>query len=187
MNTDLGKLLFQEGHEDFIHGHAEYRGFVRRPARVGRVVDRVLALGDALNGKRDAVPTQRDQPRRRPHAEPGPGLGLAVFRITQEALTNVLRHAGDSATATVTVDYGPTQLELSITDTGRGAVSNLTDSGGGNGLIGMRERVDAYNGRLTTGPSPGGGYQVRAVFPLDEDTMRPGITSSEAADREQIT
>lgn len=115
-----------------------------------------------------------------------PGLELAAFRITQEALTNVIKHAGSSAVATVTLDYRSTELELSITDTGRGAVSSLTSAGGGNGLIGMRERVDAYNGRLVTGPNPGGGYQIRVVFPLDEDATRPGITSSEAATREQL-
>ena len=116
-----------------------------------------------------------------------PGLELAAFRITQEALTNVLKHAGDSATATVMLDYRPTELELSITDSGRGAVSNLTSTGGGNGLMGMRERVDAYNGQFTYGPNPGGGYEVRVVFPLDEDATRPGIASSEAASREQLT
>lgn len=110
-----------------------------------------------------------------------PGLELAAFRITQEALTNVLKHAGDTAIATVTVDYRPTELELTIVDTGRGAVSSLSSTGGGNGLMGMRERVDAYNGQITNGPNPGGGYQVRVVFPLDEDTTRPGITSFEAA------
>ena len=116
-----------------------------------------------------------------------PGLELAAFRITQEALTNVLKHAGDSATATVALDYRPTELELTITDTGRGAVSSLSSTGGGNGLMGMRERVDAYNGQLTNGPNPGGGYQVRVVFPLDEDATRPGVTSAEAANREQLT
>jgi len=96
-------------------------------------------------------------------------------------LTNVLKHAGDTAIATVAVDYRPTELELTISDTGRGAVSSLSSTGGGNGLMGMRERVDAYNGQIAYGPSPGGGYQVRVIFPLDEDTTRPGITSSEAA------
>lgn len=115
-----------------------------------------------------------------------PGLELAAFRITQEALTNVIKHAGDSAVATVTLDYRPTELELNITDTGRGAVSSLTSAGGGNGLIGMRERVDAYGGRLVTGPSVGGGYHVQVVFPLDEDATRPGITSSEATTREPM-
>lgn len=115
-----------------------------------------------------------------------PGLELAAFRITQEALTNALKHAGDSATATVALDYRPTALELTITDTGRGAVTNLTNTGSGNGLIGMREQVDAYNGQLTAGPNPGGGYQVRVVLPLDEEAIRPGITSGEAMNREQL-
>jgi signal transduction histidine kinase len=116
-----------------------------------------------------------------------PGLELAAFRITQEALTNILKHAGNSAVATVAVDYRAAELELTITDTGRGAVSNLTSTGGGNGLMGMRERVDAYNGLFTHGPNPGGGYQVRVVFLLDEDATRPGVTSAEAPTREQLT
>ena len=114
-----------------------------------------------------------------------PGLELAAFRIAQEALTNTLKHAGNSAAATVAVDFRPTELELTITDTGRGAVSNLTSTGGGNGLMGMRERVDAYNGLFTHGPNPGGGYQVRVVFPLDEDATRPGVTSAAAPNREE--
>jgi signal transduction histidine kinase len=116
-----------------------------------------------------------------------PGLELAAFRIAQEALTNVLKHAGNPATATVTLDYRPTELELIIADTGRGAVSSLSSTGGGNGLMGMRERVDAYNGHITHGPNPGGGYQVRVVFPLDEDATRPSVTSAEPANREQMT
>lgn len=118
-----------------------------------------------------------------------PGLELAAFRITQEALTNVIKHAGASAVASVTLDYRSTELELRIADTGSGAVSSFADgaAGGGNGLIGMRERVDAYNGRLETGPNKGGGYQVRVVFPLDEDAFRPGVTSSESPTREQLT
>ena len=116
-----------------------------------------------------------------------PGLELAAFRITQEALTNVLKHAGDSANAIVTLNYSPAELELTITDTGRGAVSSLSSTGGGNGLMGMRERVDAYNGQITYGPNPGGGYRVRVVFPLDEDTTRPGITSAVATSREILT
>lgn len=118
-----------------------------------------------------------------------PGLELAAFRITQEALTNALKHAGDSATATVALDYRPTELGLTITDTGRGAVSALTNGGSGHGLIGMRERVDAYNGQLTAGPIPGGGYQVMVVLPLDQEAARPGITSAEAPeadDRERL-
>lgn len=115
-----------------------------------------------------------------------PGLELAAFRIAQEALTNVIKHAGVSAVAAVVLDYRATELELTITDTGRGAVSSLADAGGGNGQIGMRERVDAYGGRLVLGPNPGGGYQVRVVFPLDEDAVRPGITSSESASRGRL-
>jgi signal transduction histidine kinase len=100
-----------------------------------------------------------------------PGLELAAFRVIQEALTNVAKHAGDSSTAIVALAYEPTTLTVSITDTGRGAASNLASTGGGNGLIGMQERVDAYNGELVAGPRPGGGFQVQAVFPLSEPNI----------------
>ena len=95
-----------------------------------------------------------------------PGVELAAFRIVQEALTNVVKHSGETATATVTLHYAPEALHITVTDTGRGAVSALTRSGGGHGLIGMRERVETYDGQLTAGPRPGGGYQVEASIPL---------------------
>lgn len=95
-----------------------------------------------------------------------PGIELAAFRIVQEALTNVIKHGGETATATVTLRYAPEALNITVTDTGRGAVSALTRSGGGHGLIGMRERVEIYDGQLAAGPRPGGGYQVEAIIPL---------------------
>jgi signal transduction histidine kinase len=116
-----------------------------------------------------------------------PGLELAAFRIIQEALTNVLKHAGDAATATIALGYQSTALEITITDTGQGAASNLTNSGSGNGLIGMRERVDAYNGHVTAGPRPGGGYEVRASLPLDNEAARHRPAPAEPSNREQLT
>ena len=104
-----------------------------------------------------------------------PGVGLAVYRIVQEALTNVVKHAGDSAEATVTLHYTEHTLEVSVKDTGRGAVSSLNAAGGGNGLIGMRERVDAYHGTFSAGPRTGGGYQVSARLPTDESKDRPAV------------
>ncbi len=95
------------------------------------------------------------------HGEPG-SLGLAadlaVYRIVQEALTNVLKHAGPAATATVTLTYRPDGATVEVRDTGTGRLA----SGSGAGLVGMRERVAAYGGELLAGPQPGGGWRVRA-------------------------
>jgi signal transduction histidine kinase len=97
----------------------------------------------------------------------------------QEALTNVLKHAGPSASATVTVDYGVDEVTIEVLDNGRGIASSLSDTGGGNGLIGMRERVEIYGGVLSAGPRVGGGYTVRAVLPTDDSAdRRPGIVST---------
>ncbi len=90
-----------------------------------------------------------------------PGLELSAYRIVQESLTNSLKHAGP-ARATVRLHYRPDMLELEVTDDGRGAA---TGSGSGQGLIGMRERVDAFGGTLAVGPRPGGGFRVSASLP----------------------
>ena len=99
-----------------------------------------------------------------------PGVELAAYRIVQEALTNVRKHAGGSASATVHIAYEPQEVMIEVIDDGRGAVSSLSRSGGGHGLIGMRERVEIYGGELTSGPRPGGGFVVRAVLPVVPDT-----------------
>jgi signal transduction histidine kinase len=109
------------------------------------------------------------------------GVELAAFRIVQEALTNVLKHAGQSASARVVVDYRADSVAILVSDDGRGAVSSLAESGGGNGLIGMRERVDIYRGEFSAGPRPGGGYAVTAILPTSDAAIRPGITSAAAA------
>jgi signal transduction histidine kinase len=94
------------------------------------------------------------------------GTDLAAYRIVQESLTNVTRHAGP-ASATVLVRYGPDDLTVRVDDDGRGPVA-ATGPGNGNGIRGMRERVAALGGELTTGPRPGGGFRVQARLPIDE-------------------
>ncbi len=96
-------------------------------------------------------------------------VGLAVYRIVQEALTNVLKHAGPAETE-VLLDFGD-DLAVTVTDDGRGASAHLDSAGvpgAGRGTIGMRERVAALGGHVTFGPRPGGGFCVRAVIPLEE-------------------
>ena len=103
---------------------------------------------------------------------------VALYRVAQEALTNVLKHAGSTARATVTIEYGTEDLVIDVSDDGRGAVSRLSESGGGNGLIGMRERVDIYGGSLSAGPRSGGGYAIRVVLPTDESGPRSNAAKS---------
>jgi signal transduction histidine kinase len=94
------------------------------------------------------------------------GIDVAAFRIVQEALTNVARHAG-SATATVRVAYGERDLTLQVDDDGRGPVAQGTPASG-KGILGMRERVAALGGDLEAGPRPEGGFRVRTRLPLDD-------------------
>lgn len=90
------------------------------------------------------------------------GIELAAFRICQEAVTNVIRHAG-AEHAWLTLTYGPRELTVEVTDDGRG---NGHSAGGGNGLPGMRERTGAVGGTLEAGPRPEGGFRVLARLPL---------------------
>lgn len=96
------------------------------------------------------------------------GVGLAVYRIVQEALTNSMKHAGPKARVTVGQHWRPDALTLQIDDDGRGA-SALPD-GLGQGLLGMRERAEIHGGTLTAGPRPGGGFRIHAVIPLTVPT-----------------
>jgi signal transduction histidine kinase len=95
-------------------------------------------------------------------------VDLSAFRIVQEALTNVVKHAGRARTS-VTVAYGPQALELTIVDSGEGG-SPAVAAGGGHGLIGMRERTALFGGTLSAGPRPGAGFAVHASLPYDEET-----------------
>jgi len=101
---------------------------------------------------------------------------LSAFRIIQEALTNVIRHAGP-ATAAVRVGYAADTLTVEVTDTGHGLSSSAAEAafaefvaagtGAGHGLRGMRERAAAAGGTIEIGPLPGRGFRVAARFPLD--------------------
>jgi signal transduction histidine kinase len=115
-------------------------------------------------------------------ARPVPaGVGLAAFRVVQEALTNVVRHAGGDARATVRLVYAPAELVVRVDDDGKGVESafgrHLTDSDQQvrwsadqqvrwSGIVGMRERVHALDGTFTAAPRPGRGFRVQARFPL---------------------
>ena len=97
-----------------------------------------------------------------------PDVDQAAYRIVQEALTNVSRHAG-KACASVRLRYTPDTLTVQVDDDGKGdgaRPAGARPAGPGLGLIGMRERVSALGGRLHAGPRDGGGFQVRAELPV---------------------
>lgn len=91
-------------------------------------------------------------------------VGLAAYRVIQEALTNVQKHAGTEAKAEVSVVRVGPNIEITVLDNGAG--EDEPADGGGHGLLGMRERVTALRGTLTTGPRYGGGFRVHAILPV---------------------
>jgi signal transduction histidine kinase len=120
-------------------------------ARLGELVEQTQRAGLAVS-----LDVEGD-----PVSLPG-GVDLCVYRIVQEGLTNALKHAGP-AHAQVRLRYGRGALDVEVTDDGPGATNG---DGAGHGLIGMRERVALYGGRIETGPRPEGGFAVRAHLPL---------------------
>jgi signal transduction histidine kinase len=95
------------------------------------------------------------------------GVDLAAFRIIQESLTNVIRHAR-AATARIVIAYGLADVVIQIQDDGRGGDGHGPSAAGGNGLLGMRERAAALGGELEAGPHAAGGFRVWARLPIDE-------------------
>ncbi|MGN9778509.1 sensor histidine kinase [Micromonospora sp. H33] len=95
-----------------------------------------------------------------------PGLELTVYRVVQEGLTNALKHAGVGATVEVTLEHAADTVAVRVVDDGRGRPPVRPAPSGGHGLVGMRERVGVYDGRLTAGPRLAGGWQVQVRLPL---------------------
>ena len=100
------------------------------------------------------------------------GQEMAAYRIAQEALTNVIKHAGESARAVVRVQYRPDDIRLEVTDDGVGASERELSAATGHGLVGMRERVELYGGDFRVGPRPGGGFRIAATIPFDHEPSR---------------
>ncbi len=114
-----------------------------------------------------------------------PGAGLTLYRIAQESLTNVLKHAGPDPGVTVMLHWQPAAVALEVSDDGRGASAD--SDGLGHGLLGMRERATMFGGTVTAGPRPGGGFRVRASLPTpgsrpDADQESPAGTSAPTLD-----
>ncbi|WP_233604709.1 sensor histidine kinase [Micromonospora sp. HM5-17] len=123
-------------------------------------------LDTVLRGARDAGLTVVYQTFGTPVPVPE-SISLASYRVVQEALTNTIKHARAS-TVDVRVRYLRRELEVEVSDDGRAVPTGWgrTSAGGGLGLIGMRERVAAHDGTLEAGPRAGGGFRVRARFPI---------------------
>jgi signal transduction histidine kinase len=114
------------------------------------LIDRVRAAGLPVRYDVEGAPAE------------SPGAQLAVYRVIQEALTNTMKHAGPGASAVVRVRYDADEVCVEVADDGAGADRRTVTSGTGRGLIGMRERVEAYGGDLRSGPRTAGGWQVSA-------------------------
>ncbi len=129
-------------------------------------LDRLPALRDAVTaaGAPVTIAVEGDQ-RSLP-----PAIDEVAYRILQESLTNVLRHAGPAVRATVRLCYEPTALGISVVDDGTGTANGAsTGVGTGHGLTGMAERAAAVGGTVTAGPRGGGGFEVSATLPLTGD------------------
>ena len=97
-----------------------------------------------------------------------PGAELSAYRVIQESLTNVLKHAGASARARVDLQWSPRGLSVTVSDNGLGAAAGLDGDGAGQGIKGMGERLALYDGTLKAAPAAGGGFRVEAFIPYTE-------------------
>ncbi len=121
-------------------------------ASVERLVGEVEAAGLVVDVRREG------EARALP-----PGVDLAAYRVIQESLTNVLKHAGKRR-AVLTLRFAPERLDIEVVDDGTGGSIRP----GGNGLIGMRERVGLYGGSFEAGPTPGRGFRVSVSLPIED-------------------
>jgi signal transduction histidine kinase len=122
---------------------------------VPALVERMRSAGLSVALRTSGTPRELDR-----------AVSLAAYRVVQEALTNVAKHAGSGAHADARVDWSGTGLEVAVTDTGGAAAPSLDGEPSGHGLLGMRERVTLAGGVLVAGRQPDAGFAVRARFPV---------------------
>jgi signal transduction histidine kinase len=153
--TEMRRLLGVLRQEGQTRGSlAPAPGLADLGSLISQTQDAGLRVCVSVDGQRGTVP---------------PGIDLSAYRVIQEALTNVIKHAG-CRSAGVTICYRPGSLTVEVTDHGRGIPAGLPSgrNGGGHGIIGMRERVAVFGGDFAAGPGPDGGFRVRARFPIAE-------------------
>lgn len=127
-----------------------------------RLLERVRGAGAEVTMETEGTPVRLPQ-----------GMALCVYRVVQEALTNVLKHAGPTRAA-VTIRYERRTVVVCVTDEGDGTFRPNEEMSPGHGLIGMRERAKIYGGSVTAGPRALGGFEVRLTLPAPTSGDRPG-------------
>ncbi|UOY03939.1 sensor histidine kinase [Blastococcus sp. PRF04-17] len=148
MHRMLGVLRAPDVPEDFPAPDLAHLPDLLEPARAAG-----LRAGFTVDGEVRPLPA---------------GVELAAYRIVQEAITNVLRHAA-ATRVDCTVAFGPAAVRLRVVDDGRGGAALRQ----GHGLVGMRERAAAYGGTVSAGPRPGGGWAVDVLLPVDRAAPVP--------------
>jgi signal transduction histidine kinase len=149
------------------------------PATLAPLPD-IDQLGELLEATRASGIPVRFTLEGVPRALPG-GAGLAAYRVVQESLTNVRKHAGPEASASVLLRFCEEGVLVRVTDDGHGSAA--ASDGEGHGLTGMRERVGLYGGTVKAGPRPAGGYQVTVQLPYAVPTARPDSGRPDARPR----
>jgi signal transduction histidine kinase len=148
---EMRRLLGVLRGEDGERPHVPAPGLGDLPALVDQVRSTGLPVELTVDGQPEEIPV---------------GVDLSAYRVVQEGLTNVIKHAG-RANAVVHVRYEPGTVVVEVSDDGRGAAADRHENGG-HGLVGMRERVAVWGGTLDAGPAPGGGYRVLAHLPYGD-------------------
>ncbi|WP_327035658.1 sensor histidine kinase [Micromonospora ureilytica] len=153
--AELRRLVAVLRNPDGVRGDAALTAIepAALPAAIGASIDRARQAGVTVEADLDPAIGSLDAVR-----------GMAVLRLTQEALTNVAKHAGTSALAHLVVAVRDGSVHWEVTDNGRGGVPVGVPAGGGHGITGMRERVEVLGGRLEAGPTDTG-WRVRTVLP----------------------
>jgi signal transduction histidine kinase len=145
----LRRMLVALREEDAVGGSAPAPGLADLDRLVATAADAGLTVDLRVTGERRALPME---------------IELSAYRIVQESLTNVIRHAGTDK-CRVSVDYLPHEVAVEVVDAGRGGLGPSPAAGTGYGILGMRERVGLLHGHLDAGPVPGGGFRVAARLP----------------------
>jgi signal transduction histidine kinase len=158
MRRMLGALRMDERTDDEQAAYRPQPGLAQLDALIDRVRGAGLDVDVSVSGDVRELP---------------PGPDLCAYRVIQESLTNVLKHAGP-ARAEVALEYGPRTVTVTVTDDGGGAPGSPSRNGGrapsadAHGIRGMRERAELYGGVLLAGPSRDGGFTVRLRLPEDD-------------------
>lgn len=137
--------------DDEPGSHAPQPGIDRLPDLIGQARETGLPVDLTVEGTAVSLPA---------------GVDLAVFRVVQEALTNVRKHAGTVCQVDVRLDYGDDAVTVTVSDDGTGTPDADDVPGGGHGLVGMTERAAAYGGTVQAGPRPAGGFTVSVRLPI---------------------